>query len=126
MITPERLAGYFGTNATTLEEAKSAIYLCPEKERLYSHRIMKELGYGSVERMINMLEDEEAYNAFFAEHDIYLSIRTIQNILKDFRSSISFSQALKKIYTIDKFESCCSNKPYIKCTFVGKRIKIRA
>ena len=124
LITPERLAGYLGTNKDTLEEAKYAIYLSPEKERLYSHKVMKELGYGTVERMINMLEDEEAYNAFFAEHDIYLSIKTIQNILKDLRSSMSFSQAIKKIYSIDKFESCSSNKPYLKCTFVGKRIRI--
>lgn len=124
LITPDRLAGYFGATAATREEAKSAIYLSPEKERLYSSKIMRDLGYGTVERMINMLEDEEAYNAFFAEHDIYISLRTLQNVLKDFRTPNSFTQAIKKIYTDIKFESCCSNKPYIKCTFIGKRIRI--
>ena len=85
---------------------------------------MKEFGVYIIEDMMKVLEDDELCAAYFSEHDVYMSLRGLQSILNDMSTSSIFSQNIKKMYDIEKFETLGSNKPYFKCTFVKGRLKI--
>ena len=85
---------------------------------------IKELGYNNYNDLLKMLADDEASTAYFIDHDVYISIRALQSALKDFSSPTTFTQSLKKIYKLGSLESLYGNKPYVKCTFSGKRLKI--
>lgn len=85
---------------------------------------IKELGYNGFNDLVKMLKDDEASTAYFADHDIYIAVRSLQSALKDFSSPTSFTQSIKKIYRLGPLDTLYGNKPYVKCTFAGKRFKV--
>ena len=74
--------------------------------------------------MIAMLNDPELYTSYFAEYDAFISIRFLQTILKDFSTATAFTQTIKKIYALRKFEFSYANKPYLKCNLAEGKLKI--
>ena len=85
---------------------------------------MKTLGYTTPDKLLKLFEDEEAYTAYFAEHDVYISMKVLQGIVGDLHSSVTFNQAVKKIYSIANFENIYNNKAYCKINFKGKKLVI--
>lgn len=85
---------------------------------------IKELGYNGFNDLVKMLKDDNAANAYFADHDVYIAVRSLQAALKDFSSPTSFTQSIKKIYRLGSLDTLYGNKPYVKCTFAGKRFKV--
>ena len=122
-VTSDSVVKFIKLNTKNYEEAHSLFYDM-DKDRLYQSKTMKELGYYNFEDMIKMFEDEEALTAYFSEHDVYMSVRMLQSICGDFTSAMSFSQSLKKIYSLSSFENIYNNKPYIKVNFVNKKLKV--
>lgn len=94
------------------------------KTRLYSSKTMLNLGYKSYEDMISMIEDEEAFVNYFSEHDVYMSVRLLQSMIKDLSPPTTFTQSLKKVFMLNSFEMLNANKPYVKVTFINDKLKI--
>lgn len=121
-INIDHFVKYF-SNPKNKSELRSAFYT-PERERLYLSKEMKTLGYTTPDKLLKLFEDEEAYTSFFAEHDVYISMKVLQGIVGDLHSSVTFNQAVKKIYSIANFENIYNNKAYCKINFKGKKLVI--
>lgn len=106
------------------EESKTLFYDC-FKKRLYQSDSMKNLGYVTYEDMLSMLSNSEAFTSFFAENDVYINVRMLQRFAGDLSSPAQFTQSLKKLYSLNALPSFYGNQPYIKCTFVGTKLRIR-
>lgn len=123
-ITPERIVKYIKLTSKNYDDCHT-LFFDMDKERLYNSKTMRDLGYHNFEDMIKMFEDEESFIAYFSEHDVYMNVRLLQAICGDSGSAMSFSQSIKKLYSITSFEtSLYNNKPYIKVTFVNKILKV--
>lgn len=118
-----KIVEYITSSRNAKEEGK-AFFFDLHKGRLYSSQGMKEVGVNSYDEMIEMFKDTQQFVAYFAEHDVYMSLRGIQAIIKDFTSSMAFTQSFKKTFAITNFEPLYGNKPYVKVTFVNGRLKI--
>jgi len=94
------------------------------KTKLYESSTLKELGYSGFDDLLKFLEDDETFTSYFANNDVYMSIRSLQIICGDLTSPTAFTQAIKKLYSLNSLQMLAANKPYVKCTFVGKRLKI--
>jgi len=94
------------------------------KIKLYESSTLKELGYSGFDDLLKFLEDDETFTSYFANNDVYMSIRSLQIICGDLTSPTAFTQAIKKLYSLNSLQMLAANKPYVKCTFVGKRLKI--
>lgn len=110
-------------NNRCTEDIKNAFYSA-EEERLYAAQEINALGYKTPESLIKFFEDEDDFTAFFAENDIYFSIRSIQTIINDITPPKTFTMLLKKIYMIPMFKTFGANKSYAKCRFVNQRLQI--
>lgn len=105
------------------ENGKTMLY-DEHKKMLKDSDTIKLLGYNDYDDLLKMLDNSEAASAYFADHDIYISIRNLQTMVRDLTSPTAFTQTLKKIYKLGKLENLYGNKPYVKCTFVGNKLKI--
>lgn len=76
------------------------------------------------EYLSRFLKDEDAFMDYFAEFDAYMSVRSLQEIMKDASPAITFSQAIKKIYGLNSFLYKNANRPYVKVRFIGNKLKI--
>lgn len=105
------------------ENGKTMLY-DEHKKMLKDSDTIKLLGYNDYDDLLKLLDNSEAASAYFADHDIYISIRNLQTMVRDLTSPTAFTQTLKKIYKLGKLENLYGNKPYVKCTFVGNKLKI--
>ena len=121
-LTIENFATYF-SNPKNKDELRSAFYTMG-RERLYLSKDVKALGYTTPDKLLKLFTDEEAYTAYFAEHDVYLSMKVLQGVIGDFHSGITFNNSIKKIYSIANFENIYNNKSYCKINFKGKKLMI--
>lgn len=95
------------------------------KTLLSKSKTIKDLGYNDIDGLIEMLNDEEISSMYFAEHDIYLSLKCLQVLVGDRNPTTSFNSSIKKLYNITKgFDRLYNNNPYIKCTFIGSKLKV--
>lgn len=117
------IAAYIKSSSTHYEECKALFYDC-NKTRLYKSPTMLSLGYVNYDEMLKMFDDDAAFTSYFAENDAYINVRLLQKLAKDMTAPGAFSQSLKKLYGISTLPSFYSNQPYIKCTFVGTKLKI--
>lgn len=121
-LTLTRLSVYLHTKAG-YEDGKTMMYDITKK-RLQVSETIKRLGYNGYDELIDMLSDDEAANYYFADNDIYVSVRSLQAMVGDLSTPKAFSQMIRKLYPSATIETIYNNKPYIKCTFVGKTLRI--
>ena len=95
-----------------------------DKNKLYNSNQMKIYGVYNFDKLIEFFEKPEDYTSFFAENDIYISVRLLQAVSGSLISSTAFTQSLKKIYNLSKVEVMGANVPHIKCTFNKGMLKI--
>lgn len=107
------------------KEAQAALYDV-NGARLFESASMTSIGYTSYSEMVNMLDNGEQAAAYFAENDIFISMRTLQEIAGDARSAISFTNGLKKLYNLgaSSMKNLFNNRSYVRCTFDNDRFKI--
>lgn len=95
------------------------------KNRLYNSPAMKAFGVKSYDKMIEFLDDDENAITFFADNDIYLSLRILQSLAgATLISNTTFTQGIKKLYDIKSFDMLGANVPHVKCTFINGKLKI--
>ena len=61
---------------------------------------------------------------YFLEFDVYMSVRILQELVKDVGPAVTFSQAVKKIYGINNFLYKNGNRPYVKIRFQNNKLRI--
>lgn len=108
------------------EQSKLLFYDLSEKP-LHESVTLKENGIvvNNYEEYINkFLKDDDANLNYFVEYDVYMSVRLLQEIMKDITPAATFSQNLKKIYGINTFLYKNGNRPYVKVRFVGNKLKV--
>ena len=95
------------------------------RQRLYQSPTMLEIGYVTYEDFTNkFLSDDEAFVKYFVDHDVYFSVRHLQQLCENTDSATLFTQNLKKVYGITNILQLHNNKPYIKATFMNNKLKI--
>lgn len=123
-LSLDKIVQYMKSTPTRIEECKVLFYDC-HKKRLYQSQTLLELGYATYNDMMHMLSDSQAFTSYFAENDVYINLRILQKLIGDLNSASTFTQAIKKLYSLSTLQSFYNNQPYLKCTFVGTRLRIR-
>lgn len=122
-VTLDSFIRVIRSNPMIYSDAKTWFYDDVEKKVLYASRSMKSFGVDNWDETVALFEDDELSDAFFSEHDIYLSVRALQSIIKDITPATQFSSAFRKIFKTT-FHNLYANKPYIKASFSGRKLKI--
>lgn len=112
------------TDTHVSDEEKRAMIFDTNKTRLYDSKDMHVYAVNKLEDLLMFFRDDEAVASYFSEHDVYISLRALQMIIRDLNAPSDFTQAFKKLFMLTKLESCYLNKPYAKCTFVNRKLKI--
>ena len=122
-VSIDTIVSFVRNSSKNYEEAK-ALFFDMNKNRLYMSPLLKELGYNDYDDMIDLLRDPSQASAFFADNDVYISIRVLQSIVRYLDSPVSFSREIKRIYRVDSFTPLYNNKPYVKCNFINGKLHI--
>lgn len=125
-ITQEKIAQWF--NYPKNREAGKTMFFDFNRKALYLSDTIKEYGINNYDEFINkFIKDDEGNDLFlqyFVEHDVYMSVRHIQELINDPTLPRAFTQTFKKTYNINQFMNLTGNKPYVKITFRNNKIKI--
>lgn len=122
-ITPQMILKYIKSTKETYQEGKTMFYDI-SKQRLYMSKNMKDMSVNNYDDLLLLFDDDERFISFFSENDIYIQVKLLQLLCKDFTTATTFTQTIKKLYSINTLPSLYNNKPYIKCTFINKKLKI--
>lgn len=95
-----------------------------KKVRLYLSKTINAMGFTDFNGMVSMFKDEESFFDYFSEYDVYMSVRSLQQLVRDFNPPAQFTQQLKKTYMLSGFESLYANKPYVKVTFNKGKLRV--
>lgn len=120
-LTLQRILSYI---AKTPEKDCLDMFYGIDKKKLYLSSSMNILGYKSFKEMIAMLNDPEKAAHFFADNDIYISIKHLQKLIGNHDTLITFSKNIRKLFNLKTFERLNGNQAYVRCTFISERLKI--
>lgn len=120
-LTLKRILSYI---AKTPEKDCLDMFYGVDKKKLYLSSSMNILGYKSFKEMIAMLNDPEKAAHFFADNDIYISIKHLQKLIGNHDTPITFSKNIRKLFNLKTFERLNGNQAYVRCTFISERLKI--
>lgn len=120
------LIAHWLSNPRNRESGKILLYDLSDKP-LYESFTLKENGIiiNNYDEFLNkFMKNDEVTMNYFVEYDVYMSVRGLQEIMKDVSAATTFSQNLKKIYGINTFVYKNGNRPYVKVRFTGNKLKI--
>lgn len=120
-LTLQRILSYIGK---TPEKDCLDMFYGVDKKKLYLSSSMTILGYKSFKEMIAMLNDPEKAAHFFADNDIYISVKHLQKLIGNHDTLITFSKNIRKLFNLKTFERLNNNQAYVRCTFISERLKI--
>lgn len=120
-LTLQRILSYIGK---TPEKDCLDMFYGADKKKLYLSSSMTILGYKSFKEMIAMLNDPEKAAHFFADNDIYISVKHLQKLIGNHDTLITFSKNIRKLFNLKTFERLNNNQAYVRCTFISERLKI--
>lgn len=120
-LTLQKILSYI---AKTPEKDCLDMFYGVDKKKLYLSSSMNILGYKSFKEMIAMLNDPEKAAHFFADNDIYISIKHLQKLIGNHDTPITFSKNIRKLFNLKTFERLNGNQAYVRCTFISERLKI--
>ena len=106
----------------SVEEGRVVLYDIYGK-RLFNSITMNRLGIYDQEAMLKALEDDEFCSAYFIENSVFLSIKAIQRLSGNLDSASKFTSTIKKLFPALNLERIFSNRLYIKCTFIKRKLK---
>ena len=125
-ITQNKLAQWF--NYPKNREAGRTMFFDLNRKALHLSDTLKEYGINNYDEFINnFIKDEDGNDLFlnyFVEHDVYMGLRHIQELIGDLSVPRQFTSVFKKTYNVNQFSNLTGNKPYVKVTFRNNRIKI--
>lgn len=121
-ITKEQFCSYL--NSIVKDPETKTIMFDIKKTRLYNSYFISQYGVDTFDKMIDFFNSDGDFISFFADNDIYLSLRSLQSLINYINTPSSFTKLIKKLYTNCDIINIYNNKPYIKCTFVNGMLKI--
>ena len=125
-ITPLQISKWITSSPNNREIGKSLMYDL-SKNRLFESDTLKMFGYMNYEGFIRFLQNDDDNVAYFADHDIYISINLLQYITGvQYKTTTAFTQKFKKVYGITQTIMLNNNKPYVRATFINGKLKIIA
>ena len=77
-----------------------------------------------VDKFIKDIDGNDLFSQYFAEHDVFMSVKHIQDLIGDISAPRQFTQEFKKTFNITQLTSLTGNKPYVKVTFRNNKLKI--
>jgi len=122
-LRSDDLLDYISRSARLIQESKNQLFDI-DGVPLCESPTMKELGVHNSVEMFDRLHDEEFLISYFADHDAYISLTLLKALVQDFSTNTAFSQAVKKIYGINKFESFKDSRQNLKFNFHGNKFRI--
>lgn len=111
-------------SSSSMKEMMKKTFYDEHRTALHRSSTMKQFDVNSIDDLLNVFADPSLYTSYFAENDIYISIRSLQTLCNNVETSNMFTAAVKKIYNITTFDMTIANIPYLKCTFSNGRLKI--
>lgn len=121
-IKIDHLVAYMQTKEGA-ENCKIGLY-DESKVRLYISKSVGLYGVDTFQKLIDMFSNPADYISYFSENSIYISLKILQSLTHTLSSPKAFTQTIKKLYNINKFESLGPNLACIKCTFIDGRLRI--
>ena len=125
-ITQEKLATWFSYPKN--REAGRIMFFDLNRKALHLSDQLRIYGINNYDEFINkFIKDEDGNDLFlqyFVEHDVYMSVRHIQELIGNLDVPRQFTQTFKKTYNINTFMNLTGNKPYVKVTFRNNKLKI--
>lgn len=106
------------------EDEKKVALFGEDNKRLYQSKSFLELGYKGFSDIINLLSNDELRINYFANNDMYVSVRFLYDLCHILTTPTSFTQSLKKMYRIREFPFYYNNKPYIRINCKDENIKV--
>ena len=126
MISQERISNWF--TMVKNREAGRTMFFDLNRQALHLSPAIKEYGINNYDEYINkFIKDEDGNDLFlqyFAEHDAYMGIKHIQELIGDIQPPRIFTQNLKKSFNITQLVTLTSNKSYVRVTFRNNKLKI--
>lgn len=123
-VDAQMIVSYINKNEDNYKACKELFYDL-NRVKLFKSHSMKTLGYNSYDDMIEMLRHDDQIITFFIENDVYINLKLLQKISGDIlKTPTTFTQSLKKLYDLNDIPRMGTNQAYVKCTFIGTKLKI--
>lgn len=125
-ITQERLALWF-SNIRNRENGKLLFYDL-NKRALYLSDLMREYGIHNYDEYVDIFikdsTEADLFFQFFAEHDVYMSVKLLQDLVGNADQGRAFIQELKKSFNLNQIYTLSGNKPYVRVTYRNNKLRI--
>lgn len=122
-ITPKRLHAFLSEEGKE-DYIKTGLFDA-NKKSLGRSETLREIGLASTpDGLMSMLANDEYSAAYFSEHDIYITVPMLKDILKNFDPSVTFSSRLKQLYGLTALTNVTGNKAAVKVSFPNGRLRI--
>ena len=122
-ITCDDVADFMSRSEDRLKDCASMWYTA-SKCRLQNSSVMTNYEVDSMETLVRFFRSQEETTSFFANYDIFLSLRHLQLLIGKPMAAREFTNEIKRIYN-PVIEPIYNNKSYVRCTFVNGRLKIK-
>lgn len=122
-LTPINIGTYMKSGRDSSEICKVGI-LDLLGTPVYKSDTMKERGIYTYDAVVELFNNEESFTSYFSEHDVYISTKLLQKLVKDVGELSDFTRAVKKIYGVTSTKSMYGNKPYVKSSFAKGHFKV--
>ena len=122
-ITCEDVAEFMSKSEDRLKDCASMWYTA-SKSRLQNSSIMANYEVDSMLTLVRFFRSQEETTSFFADYDVFLSLRHLQLLIGKPIAAREFTNEIKRIYN-PVIEPIYNNKSYVRCTFVNGRLKIK-
>lgn len=122
-ITCEDIGDFMSKSEDRLKDCASMWYTA-SKSRLQNSSIMANYEVDSMLTLVRFFRSQEETTSFFADYDVYLSLRHLQLLIGKPIAAREFTNEIKRIYN-PTIEPIYNNKSYVRCTFVNGRLKIK-
>lgn len=126
-ITLDKIIKYLEKDDVNMQKGKSCFYdTANDPKRLYQSKSMEYyLEHKTYEEMVQMFKDQEIRSSYFAENDIYISLKLLKEICGDKSNQSMFTANIRKIYTKAKVAALTNNDKFIMVSFANNKIKVR-
>ena len=106
-------------------ELGKLLFLDLNKRSLYLSDTIKEFGINNYDEFIDkfIMKDDDVFLQYFVEHDVFINLRILQDIIQSLESPRVFNQEFKKVYGVQTY-NLTNNKAYAKVTFRNEKLKV--
>ena len=123
-ITADKLAKWVKESKKT--RIKNAFLDGTGKEFWQNSKELKDFGLvGGFDSVYKALKDDETRNDYFADHEIYIGLEHLKDLIEEpAMSATKFTSTFKKLFANAMMIKTADGKQYVKVTFIGVNLKV--